>query len=60
MAFQTVNPFTGEKIKSFDEISEKELGDKVKKSEACFKSWRNISFEDRKKIVQKTKNFTVV
>lgn len=53
MAYKTVNPFTGEQIKSFDEISEKELGDKLKKSEACFKSWRNISFEDRKKIVQK-------
>ncbi len=53
MAFQTVNPFTGEKIKEFDKITDQDLENKLQKAEACFKTWRNTSFEDRKKIVQK-------
>ena len=53
MAYKTVNPFTGEEGKSFDEISNKELDEKLKRSAACFELWRKNSFDDRKKIIQK-------
>ena len=53
MAYKTVNPYTGETIKSFDEISKEALDDKLQKAAACFETWRKTSFEERKKVVQK-------
>jgi succinate-semialdehyde dehydrogenase/glutarate-semialdehyde dehydrogenase len=53
MAFQTVNPFTGEALKSFDEINKSTLDHNLEKAASCFEVWRNHSFEVRKKVVQK-------
>ncbi|MEO8795790.1 MAG: NAD-dependent succinate-semialdehyde dehydrogenase [Daejeonella sp.] len=53
MAYKTVNPFTGEDVKSFDEISKETLDQKLQKASSCFENWRKTSFNDRKKIVQK-------
>ncbi len=53
MAYQSVNPYTGEEVKSFDEISKKELNGKLQTAADCYETWRNKSFDDRKKIVQK-------
>jgi len=53
MAYKTVNPCTGEEVKSFDEISKQALDGKLQKAAACFETWRKNSFDDRKKIVQK-------
>ncbi len=53
MAYKTVNPFTGEEIKSFDEISKQVLNEKLQKAAACYETWRKTNFDDRKKIVQK-------
>lgn len=53
MAFKTVNPFTEETVKSFDEISGEALQEKVQQAAVCFETWRNTSFSDRKKVVQK-------
>lgn len=53
MAYKTINPYTGEEIKSFDEISKQALDGKLQKAAACFEDWRKISFDGRKKIVQK-------
>ncbi len=53
MAYKTVNPFTGEAIKSFDEINKLAVDEKLQKAASCFETWRKTSFDDRKKIVQK-------
>ncbi len=53
MAFQTVNPFTEETVKSFEEFNENTLDDKLQKSALCFEAWRNHSLEERKKVIQK-------
>ena len=53
MAFKTVNPFTGEEVKSFNEISTAELNEKLKQAATCFENWRNTTFNERKKIIQK-------
>ncbi len=53
MAYKTVNPFTGEAMKSFDEISKEVLDGKLQKAAACFETWRRTCFEERKKIVQR-------
>ena len=56
MAYQTVNPFTGEELTSFDEISKQALKEKLKKASTCFETWRKNSFDERKKILQKVAN----
>ncbi len=53
MAFQTINPFNGEKVKSFEEFDKSTLDAKLKKAESCFEAWSNESFEIRKKVIQK-------
>lgn len=53
MAYKTVNPFTGEVITSFAEIHQQALDGKLQKAAACFETWRNKSFDDIKKVVQK-------
>ena len=53
MAFKTVNPFTEETVKSFDEISKEVLEEKLQSAAACFEKWRSSSFADRKKVIQK-------
>ena len=53
MAYKTVNPYTGEEVKSFDEINKQALDEKLQKAEACFKIWRYKSFDERKKVIQK-------
>jgi len=53
MAYKTVNPFTGEVITSFAEIHQQAIDGKLQKAAACFETWRNKSFDDRKKVVQK-------
>ena len=53
MAYKTVNPFTEETVKSFDEISKEALEEKLQKASVCFETWRSKSFADRKKIIQK-------
>jgi succinate-semialdehyde dehydrogenase/glutarate-semialdehyde dehydrogenase len=53
MAYKTVNPFTGEEVKSFEIMSKQAIDAKLKTAAACYEDWRKNSFEDRKKIVQK-------
>lgn len=53
MAFKTINPFTGKDVKSFDDMSEQALEEKLQKAAACFKTWRNTDFAERKKVIQK-------
>ncbi len=53
MAYKTVNPFTGEDLKTFEEITTDSLNTKLQKAEACFETWRKYSFTDRKKVIQK-------
>ncbi len=53
MSFQTINPFTEEKLKSFEEFDTKTLEAKLKKATDCFENWRNHSIDDRKLIIQK-------
>ncbi len=44
MAIETVNPATGELIKTFQELSEKEIAEQIDKSHEAFLSWRKTSF----------------
>lgn len=53
MAYQSVNPFNGELLESFDEISDSQLESKIAKAAACFGTWRGKSYAERAVIVAK-------
>ena len=54
MAYETTNPYTGKVVKTFDEISDKDLEAKLKQANDCFENdWRNRSFAARKAILTK-------
>jgi succinate-semialdehyde dehydrogenase / glutarate-semialdehyde dehydrogenase len=47
MAIATVNPATGELVKSFDTLSDSQVDQKIAKAAAAFRAFRKISFADR-------------
>ncbi|OKL38452.1 NAD-dependent succinate-semialdehyde dehydrogenase [Pontibacter flavimaris] len=47
MAIQTVNPATGEVVKSFTPHTSAEVKQKIEAAEKAFRSWRDVSFEER-------------
>ena len=49
MAYQSKNPATLEIIKTYQEISNDELDAKLAKAQSSFLSWKNTSFQERKK-----------
>ncbi len=51
MAYQSVNPFDNKLVKSFDNLSDKELEQKLATAAACFASWKKTSFVHRAKII---------
>lgn len=53
MAIQSKNPATGEVLKSFEEISDIELENKIAKAQQAFLSWKKTSFEERAKLLKK-------
>ena len=52
-AYQSVNPFTGEVINAFLEMSDRQLEKALRNAEACFETWRNTSFAERGVIVSR-------
>jgi succinate-semialdehyde dehydrogenase/glutarate-semialdehyde dehydrogenase len=53
MEYQSVNPFDNKVVKSFAEISDKELEAKIAAATACFAAWKHKSYVERAKIVEK-------
>jgi len=47
MAITTVNPTTGETLRSYDEMSPEEVRDLLDAAHQAFLSWRRVSFEER-------------
>jgi len=60
MPIQSVNPATGETIKTYTALSEQELTEKLVKSQQAYESWKNTSMEERaahmRKIAQKLRD----
>ena len=53
MTYQSVNPFDGKIMKTFPELSDKQLDEAISKAAACFEIWRHKSFADRAAVVMK-------
>jgi succinate-semialdehyde dehydrogenase / glutarate-semialdehyde dehydrogenase len=57
MALQTKNPATEEILKSFEELSEQELGIKIQKAHNAFLSWKGTTFQERKALMLKLADY---
>ena len=53
MTYQTLNPFDGQLIKTFDQISDQELSAKLATAQSCFEAWRQTPYAKRAQIIQK-------
>ena len=53
MAYSSVNPFNGKLLQSFDQLTDKQLEEKLVAAENCYKTWKHTSYADRAKIVAK-------
>lgn len=52
MAYQSTNPYDGKVLKTFDEISDALLEEKLKQATDCFENtWRTTSFAERKAVM---------
>jgi succinate-semialdehyde dehydrogenase/glutarate-semialdehyde dehydrogenase len=53
MAYQSVNPYDGKTLKTFQELTDKEFEAKIAAAQACFETWRHKPYAERAAIVAK-------
>jgi succinate-semialdehyde dehydrogenase/glutarate-semialdehyde dehydrogenase len=53
MAYQSVNPFNGQVLQTFETLSDAALDQALAASEACFERWKHTSFAQRATILNK-------
>jgi acyl-CoA reductase-like NAD-dependent aldehyde dehydrogenase len=47
MSYQSINPFNGELVKSFEEHSDEQLETAIATASTCFESWGKMHFSER-------------
>jgi succinate-semialdehyde dehydrogenase / glutarate-semialdehyde dehydrogenase len=53
MAYQSVNPYDGKILKTFEELTDKQLETALATAATCFESWRHTTFAERAAVVAK-------
>ena len=53
MAYQSVNPYDGAILKTFEELTDAQLEEKLAAAEACFAIWKQRTYAERAVIVAK-------
>ena len=53
MTYQSVNPYNGKLLKTFEEITDAQFETKLAAATACYEIWRRKSYAERAKIVAK-------
>ena len=53
MTYQSVNPYNGKLLKTFDEFTDKQLEAALVTAETCFGTWRHATFAKRAVVVAK-------
>lgn len=54
MAYATTNPYTGETLKTFPNSTDAEVAQALDNGQKAFEQWKQTSFAERSKILQKT------
>lgn len=53
MAYQSTNPFTGKVLETFASMTDADLEAALARAEACFRTWRHVSFAERAAICER-------
>jgi succinate-semialdehyde dehydrogenase/glutarate-semialdehyde dehydrogenase len=53
MAYQSVNPYDGKTLKTFEELTDKQLETALENAAACFENWRHTTFAKRAAVAAK-------
>lgn len=53
MAYQSINPYNGSILKTFEELTDKQLETAVHTAEQCFQTWRHTSFAERSAVLKR-------
>src|SRR5580704_18015798 len=53
MAYRSVNPYDGKILKTFEELTDKQLERALETAATCFESWRRTTFAERAAVVAK-------
>ena len=53
MAYASINPYNGETLKSFEQLTNPQLEKALATADACFQTWKHTSFAERAVIVNK-------
>lgn len=53
MPFSTINPYTGETIKTFADATDSEIAAAITRADETFKQWRELSITERVPVLQK-------
>lgn len=53
MSYATTNPYSGEVLRTFPDATDAEVEQAIEKAHATFLSWKETSFADRAKVMQK-------
>lgn len=56
MSYQSINPYNGELVKSFDEHTDQQVETAIGTAATCFLTWRKLAFAERAGIVSKAAN----
>jgi succinate-semialdehyde dehydrogenase/glutarate-semialdehyde dehydrogenase len=53
MTYQSINPFSGEPVETYNELNDQELEAAIATAAACFETWRKKSYAERAVIIAK-------
>lgn len=53
MGYQSINPFNGKSLRTFDEFSDQQLEHCIKTAASCFNTWRHKSYAERASVIAK-------
>jgi succinate-semialdehyde dehydrogenase/glutarate-semialdehyde dehydrogenase len=53
MTYQSINPNSGKTLKTFEQLTDKQLDDKLATAATCFQSWKQKSYPERAATVAK-------
>ena len=53
MTYQSVNPYDGKILKTFEELTDKQLETALETAATCFETWRHTTFAERAAVVAK-------
>ena len=53
MTYKSVNPYDGKVLKTFEELTDKQLEMALETAATCFETWRHTTFAERAAVVAK-------